>query len=47
MALIERKDFGSPISASDPRWDLMMAIEHECIPLQTKIPLNRRGIRPC
>jgi 5-histidylcysteine sulfoxide synthase len=43
MTLIERTDFSSPITASDPRWALMMAIEHECIHLQTTIPLIRRA----
>ncbi len=42
MTLIDRTDFSSPITASDPWWALIMAIEHECIHLQTTIPLIRR-----
>ncbi len=41
-ALIQRMDFSSPITAADPRWALIMAIEHECIHLQTSMPLIRR-----
>ena len=40
--LIERTEFSRPITAADPRWALLMAIEHECIHLQTTIPLIRR-----